>query len=129
MDTDLAALVKDLKLELDVAEMLHERRAEPVHTFSGPAAMVLRIEPLKFKMYQEKGHSLPHLHIDYGKIHHVASYSIDPVERLEGQLSHKYDFAVLAWIRSNKDRLLQLWHRMQAGQDGTDIIRELRHEA
>jgi hypothetical protein len=90
------------------------------------AAMVIRMERLKLKMYQERGHSLPHLHIDYGKDHHVASYSIDPVARLEGTLQRRYDYPVSHWIESHKDKLLELWGTLQGGGTPELLIAELQ---
>ncbi|ATC86219.1 DUF4160 domain-containing protein [Pseudoalteromonas arctica] len=40
---------------------------------------------MKIKIYQEKGHHLPHIHIDYGRQQHAASYAIETGERIEGQ--------------------------------------------
>lgn len=87
--------------------------------------MVIRLERLKLKMYQEKGHSLPHLHVDYGRDHHVASYSIDPAARLEGTLHRKYDYPVFRWIESHKDKLLELWGTLQTGGTPDLLLAEL----
>jgi hypothetical protein len=80
---------------------------------------------LKFKMYQEHGHALPHIHIDYGKLTHAASYRIDPPSRLTGNLDGKYDKPITEWISSRKNKLLEAWAIMQAGDDPTHFTHEL----
>jgi hypothetical protein len=70
------------------------------------AYLLRKVQRLKLKMYQEKGHSLPHLHVDYGTEHHSASFAIDPPKRLEGNLRPREETIVLAWIATNKEKLL-----------------------
>lgn len=41
---------------------------------------------IRIKIYQEKGHHLPHIHIDYEKKLHFASYSMETGKRLVGNL-------------------------------------------
>src|SRR5712691_11521708 len=48
--------------------------------------LLMRYKALKIKIYQEVGHRLPHVHIDYGRDHHVASYMIENGRRLSGNL-------------------------------------------
>jgi hypothetical protein len=38
--------------------------------------LVIKLQNIKIKIYQESHHSTPHIHIDYGKHTHTASYSI-----------------------------------------------------
>jgi hypothetical protein len=71
-------------------------------------------------------HKRPHIHIDYGKQHHVASYAIDSGERLVGSLDRKYDKQVQAWIAMHRDQLLQAWEITQSGQRPQMIINELK---
>ena len=91
----------------------------------GPELLVFKRESMKFKMYSEKGHKLPHIHIDYGSEHHVASYSIDPARRLSGRLSAKHDRAVVEWVTSNREDLCALWSALQAGEDVQSLLVEL----
>lgn len=48
---------------------------------------LMKKKQMKIKIYQEKGHYLPHIHIDYGRQQHTASYAIGSGERIEGSLS------------------------------------------
>ena len=91
--------------------------------------LLLKRGDLKFKMYQEPGHSLPHIHIDYGRRKHAASYCIDPPNRLVGNLDRKYDRSVTEWISSRKDKLLAAWALVQAGGDPESLTLELAGDA
>jgi len=79
--------------------------------------LVLKLRDLKLKMYQEQGHLRPHLHVDYGPEHHVASYAIDDPKRLEGSLNIKYDGEILPWIAENQEILLRVWSSLRSGSD------------
>jgi len=118
-------------------EVLQKRLAE-VDLLSKPRAsssrgftefLVLKLGNLKLKMYQEKGHSLPHIHIDYGNRNHVASFSINPVEKLNGSLHKKYDRTVREWVSSNNEGLLIIWKKLQAGEDPKGLLPELLSNA
>lgn len=91
--------------------------------------LLLKRGNLKFKMYQEPGHNLPHIHIDYGQQNHVATYRIDPTERLAGTLARKYDQTVTEWISSRKEKLLETWALLQAGCDPATLVLELAGDA
>lgn len=80
---------------------------------------------MKIKIYQEKGHTLPHFHIDYGGQHHTASYAIESGERIEGDLSKKYDRDVSIWLKRNRDKLLEIWKSLQTGVPHEHILAEL----
>jgi hypothetical protein len=84
--------------------------------------LILKRDNLKLKIYQEPGHSLPHIHVDYGKTPHAASYGIDPAVRLVGNLSNKYDRSVLAWINGNRPALLAIWQALQIGADPAPLV-------
>ncbi len=88
--------------------------------------LVIKFDDLKVKMYQEKGHQLPHLHIDYGKRHHVAAYSIQDGVIIEGNLARKYDKVVQSWILENEEALLKLWNIAQDGGHRDVILGELK---
>lgn len=91
--------------------------------------LLLKRGDLKFKMYQEPGHNLPHIHIDYGRQNHVASYCIDPTGRLAGTLDRKYDQFVTEWISSRKEKLLETWALLQAGSGPAPLVFELTGDA
>lgn len=80
---------------------------------------------MKIKIYQERGHHLPHIHIDYGKQRHAASYAIESGERIEGDLSKKYDSDVSSWLDRNRDKVLEIWNALQAGTQHEPLLAEL----
>jgi hypothetical protein len=129
--TEFTELARRLEWEIDLSALDDERERIRLESNvpRGPAAMVCRLEPLKIKMYQEHGHKLPHLHVDYGRHNHVASYSIEPTEVLEGSLPSKHHAAVQFWIRRNKAKLLQLWDSIQSGVPSDELIADLRQKA
>lgn len=90
--------------------------------------LVLTMQDMKLKMYQEKGHPMPHIHIDYGKKKHTASYSIQSGERLAGSLKNKYDKKIKGWIGENNQLLLQLWESTQKGENVLYLIAELKEK-
>ena len=77
--------------------------------------LVKKIEPIQFRMEQDKNHSTPHVHIKYGKQTHVASYGINNGQRLAGNLPNHYDKDVRSWIQKNRESLLQIWDGIQSG--------------
>jgi hypothetical protein len=87
--------------------------------------LLVKKDRLKFKMYQEPGHALPHIHIDYGNLFHAASYRIDPPSRLTGKLDRKFDKTIIEWIAQRKNKLLEAWALVQAGGDPTNFTHEL----
>ena len=85
-----------------------------------------RLQRLKMKMCQEKGHALPHIHVDYGSQHHSASFSLDPAKRIEGTLPAREEAIVLAWIAANKEKLIAAWISFQEGAPNRELLAELR---
>ena len=101
---------------------------QPRRISSDPAFELLlkKIQRLKLKMYNEQNHAMPHLHVDYGRDHHVASYTINPAKRLlKGALDTKYDKEIVGWITGNKEALLTIWSSLRSGGDPTVIIGDL----
>lgn len=117
------ALAQDLQRDLAFTEMTFPRGTGSESR--RPALMVLRLRDLKLKMYQEKRHALPHLHVDYGKKHHVASFSIEPTRCVEGYLDRDVYVTVESWIEKNKEGLLVLWRTLQTGGDAHLVVAEL----
>ena len=89
----------------------------------------MKMQNIKIKIYQEKGHATPHLHIDYGKENHTASYSILDSQRLVGNLNRKYDKKVQDWVTKNQNLLFSLWNDIQKGIQTDRIIAEIQGNA
>jgi hypothetical protein len=90
--------------------------------------MVVRLAPLKIKIYPEDGpHKEPHVHIDYGKRPHQASYAIRTGQCLVGNLDRKYEKKIQEWIEAHRDGLVEIWTTIKSGNDPEYLIAEL-HE-
>ncbi|WP_421636541.1 DUF4160 domain-containing protein [Enterobacter ludwigii] len=87
--------------------------------------LLVKRQSMKIKIYQEKGHQLPHIYIDHGKQAHAASYAIQSGDRIEGDLPKKYDSDVSSWLGRNRDKILEIWNALQAGAPYEPLIAEL----
>jgi hypothetical protein len=121
-----------MKLEAELKQLQHQLAlvdlvTEPRSAQRGEVIelLLVRLKKLKIKMYQETGHQTPHVHVDYGRHNHVASYAIDEGIRLVGTLDTKYDRAVSDWIGQHRDKLLEVWQTMQSGNNPSLAIGEL----
>ncbi|MBI4006834.1 MAG: DUF4160 domain-containing protein [Gammaproteobacteria bacterium] len=124
---NLESEIKELQRQLAQVDLVTESS-----TRSGSKLLellLLKSKDIKVKMYQEQGHAMPHIHIDYGRQHHVASFSIEPPARLEGTLDRKYDKEVTKWVASHKHKLLEIWKTLQAGGETTSLVAELAGNA
>lgn len=91
-------------------------------------ALLLKFKNIKIKIYQEKNHKLPHIHIDYNKEYHIASYDIKNCIKIEGNVDNHYDKRIIKWIDKYKKILLKVWDDMQEGKDIKEYIKELSGE-
>ena len=123
----LEAELKQLQHQLALVDLLTEPR--PATRGDVIERLLVKLKELKIKMYQEAGHQTPHVHVDYGRHNHVASYSINERKRLAGTLDAKYDRAVLDWIADHSDKLVEVWQTMQSGKDPSGVIGELAGDA
>lgn len=87
--------------------------------------LLVKRKNMKIKIYQEKGHHLPHIHIDYGRQQHAASYAIETGVRIEGSLPKKYDSDVSSWLERNRDKVLEIWNALQSGTQHEPLLSEL----
>lgn len=116
-------LQRDLA-QLDMARLTIDMSRRPARPFM--ELLVLRFEGIKIRMDGNKNHKRPHVHVDYGKEWHTASYAIDSGERLAGTLDPYYDKKVREFVMSTTNELLILWHKIDNGQNTGDILCELR---
>ncbi len=108
-------------------DLLTEPRRSPGSGFM--EILLAKRNNMKVKIYQEKGHHLPHIHIDYGRQRHAASYAIASGERIEGSLSKKYDSDVSSWLDRNREKVLEIWNTLQAGVPHEQLLAELAGDA
>jgi hypothetical protein len=88
--------------------------------------IVLKLQNIRVRMDANRNHERPHIHVDYGKEYHVASYAIDTGERIAGDLKSNYDRKVQEFISACRPRLIRMWKLMQAGESTSPILAELR---
>lgn len=88
--------------------------------------LLVKFENIKVKMYKEIKHNNPHIHIDYGKEAHKASYSIETGLRIIGNLNKKYDKTIQEFIINNKNSLLNIWENVQNGQNVECLIANIK---
>ncbi len=124
-DINLNAEFRSLQQHLGLIDMLMEPRRPSKRR--SMELLLLKVQKIKYKIYQEKTHPLPHIHIDYGKVNHAASYAIATGERLEGNIPKNYDETISNWVIRNKDKLLQIWIEVQNGNSEKyeNLIKEL----
>jgi hypothetical protein len=116
--------LESLQHELAMVDLL-SRSARATGEHSLLEQLLLKKESIKLKMYQEKGHAMPHFHVDYGSQSHTASYAIGTGERIEGTLAKKYDRAIRNWTQINKESLLATWKALQSGAPEQPFIATL----
>ena len=87
----------------------------------GLELLLLERQHVKIRMRREENHVRPHFHIEYKK-ESSASYSIEPFERLAGDLPLKYEERVRGWVLERQKDLLATWEALQRSD-----VRELVH--
>ena len=95
-------------------------------------ALLASLQNISIRICPKEGHHpMPHIHIDYGKIRHVASFSIKTGERIIGDktLPYRYDKDIKGWLSKHRDLLLKIWHESKAGGNPAPFIAELRGNA
>ena len=88
--------------------------------------LLMKKQNIKIKIYQEKAHQNPHIHIDYGKQKHFASYEILTFKKIDGKLPSKYDKSIIKWLQSSQDIILSIWKKLQEGKDTFELIASLK---
>jgi len=75
-----------------------------------------RFYGLSVRMFVERGepHHEPHFHVYYQNM--VASYKIDDLQLLAGQLPKRQQRLVEAWAELHMQELLENWQRLQNDQ-------------
>ena len=122
---ELTEMLKNLQSSLANIDLLTRSSSASSHIF--PEFLVSKLENIKIKIYQEQKHPLPHIHIDYAKRLHVASFSINPATMIDGSIDKKYEKSITDWITTNKGMLLKIWAEAQSGGNPGSLIAELEN--
>jgi hypothetical protein len=96
-ETSYQKILKLLQQELALIDWCTEPRRQSSSDFG---FLLWKLKNIKLKMYQEKHHKKPHLHIDYGEQNHIASFAIEPPSRIiidgiKDSLPSKYNDSII----------------------------------
>ena len=72
-----------------------------------------RFQGIIIRMFTEQGerHHLPHFHVYYQG--YVATYSIDPIEQLRGELPTRQRRLLEGWAELHHEELMHNWEQLQ----------------
>ena len=80
-----------------------------------------RFYGISIRMFVERGgqHHTPHFHVYYQDM--VASYGVDAIQTLAGELPKRQQRLVEAWAELHRQELLENWQRLQNDQPPVKI--------
>ena len=107
--------VAELQQQLAFVDLYTERSAEEIK------ALLLRLGNTKVRMWPEHNHQRPHFHIEY-KQQYSASYAVDTLERMAGDMPKKYEAPILEWAAKYRLSLTATWERLNAGDDVREMV-------
>jgi hypothetical protein len=110
-----APSVAELQLQLAYVDLHDENNADYIKV------LLLRRSHTKMSMHREQNHSRPHFHIEY-KRQYSASYAVDTLERLAGDMPRKYEEPLLEWAAKYRLSLAATWERLSAGEDVREMV-------
>jgi hypothetical protein len=116
--------------ESSVAELQQQLAFVDLYTedsSSAIKALLHRLGHIKVRMWPEHNHQRAHFHIEY-KREYSASYSVDTLERLAGEMPRRYEDPVLEWASGHQQFLNAAWERLNNGDDRRPLVIE-RDEA
>ena len=105
--------------ELQLLLSLVEPQANNGESFT--KAMLFRLFDITVRMRKENNHQRPHFHIEY-KNQYGASYAVDTLERLAGNIPSKYEKPILEWAAQNRKSLKLTWDKLQAGENVRELV-------
>jgi len=106
--------------ELQVLLALEDERAHPLY---GAAIKVdlFKMGYTVVKMLPDKNHFRPHFHVQY-KQECAASYAVDTLERLAGEMPRQYEKPILEWAARKQKSLKLTWDELKAGKDVRELV-------
>jgi hypothetical protein len=105
--------------ELQLLLSLVEPQANNGESFT--KALLFRLCDTTVRMRKENNHQRPHFHIEY-KNQYSASYAVDTLERLAGNVPSKYEKPILEWAAQNRKSLNLTWDKLQAGENIRELV-------
>lgn len=82
---------------------------------------------LALRMDGSRNHARAHLHVDYHRTKHLASYAIDNGDLLAGD--GMYSSVVRPWIAAHRDDLMRVWSEIRGMGADMAVVAELRASA
>jgi hypothetical protein len=107
--------VAELQQQFAFVDLYTERSAEEIK------ALLLRLGHTKLRMRPEHNHQRPHFHIEY-KQQYSASYAVDTLERMAGDMPKKYEEPILEWAAKYRLSLAATWESLNAGDDVREMV-------
>ena len=84
-------------------------------------AVVHKLEYIKMIILPDQNHARPHFHLHY-KTEYAASYAIDTLKPLAGNMPKKYEKPMLQWASRKQKFLLLIWNELKAGKDVRKLV-------
>ncbi len=113
MEKEFESLLEKLKNKIELFDLLTNN-----HNQDDKTKLLLKEKKQNMKLVMDAtkdNHKDPHIHIGFGKDYHKASYSIERGERLNGELTNKYDRVIKDFIGENREALLKIWEQLRNG--------------
>ena len=107
--------IADLQQQLAFVDLFDESASDYLK------ALLLRLQHTKVRMRAERNHGRPHFHIEY-KREYSASYAVDTLERLAGNMPRKYEEPILEWAAQRQQWLVDTWKNLNAGEEARKMI-------
>ncbi len=104
----------DSVLDRSVAELQLQLAFVDIPTEGSPSAIKALLHQrghIKVRMWREQNHQRAHFHIEY-KREYSASYSVDTLERLAGEMPRRYENPILEWASANQLLLNANWEHL-----------------
>lgn len=112
--------IEDLQRQFAVIDLMFQARNE---TSDAIKLLLLRRGFTAIRMRPDPNHDRPHFHIEY-KRQYAASYAIDTLEKLAGNMPAKYEKPLLEWASERKRSLNATWRKLKAGEIVTELVLE-----
>jgi Domain of unknown function (DUF4160) len=110
---------EDLIGQQSIAELQSQLAFVDVNAEGSPQnikVLLLRRLHTKVRMRREQNHRRPHFHMEY-KQQYSASYAVDTLERIAGDMPRKYEGPILEWAAKHQRSLTATWESLNAGED------------
>jgi len=105
----------ELQRQLALVDLIHDGNSESIKL------LLLRLRDIAIRMRPDSNHRRAHFHIEYRK-EYSASYAVDTLEKLAGQMPARYEKPVLEWAAEHKQSLTATWNKLKAGEDVQEMI-------